>query len=237
MNSSVRAAKDVMSAITAIIPEDVSAALAIDSETLLDWRLNTLKHKVGTFETIMNGDMPDIASYIVSQKGIYRTDDLIAHAENHLSAASKAALPNQACEDLREAGRCLAYEVPTACAFHLWRTVESVMAYYYVKLSGVTFEDAGVQRNWGAYIPALTAVGAPVKITAFLSHIKDEYRNPQTHPDEPVPIEEAQRLFSTAISSVEQMMLEAAKVTVVTPPPVKKLKPAAMAAIASPTTG
>lgn len=159
----------------------------------------------------ISNDMPGIAAYLVSKKGIYDTDALIEHAEHHLLPDIRAALPPQAITDLREAGRCLAYENATACAFHLWRAIETVMQEYYSKLTGSTLEKDGIASNWGAYIKGLENANADVKVTAFLDHIRDKYRNPHTHPDVVVTIGEAQGLFGVATSSIDQMVTEMKK--------------------------
>jgi hypothetical protein len=127
LSSSVRAASAVIAAINDIVPTDFEHAAQLDGAQALDWRLQVVKLAANSLATVLSNDMPDIASYVVSQKGIYRTEDLIAHAEQQMSASARAKLPGRACVDVREAGKCLAYEVPTACSFHLWRAVETVM--------------------------------------------------------------------------------------------------------------
>ena len=140
------------------------------------------------------------------QKGIYRTEDLISHADQYFPSSIRESIPEQAKKDLIEAGKCLAYEVPTACSFHLWRSVETVMAAYYTKLAGKEFSDDGVTRNWAAYIKALDDKGADAKITQFLDHIRQEYRNPQTHPEAMLEVNEALALFGVAMSVIHQMV-------------------------------
>lgn len=208
LSSARRAINRLIGVIDAALPRDITDALNIPDEEEFGWLHGpAVSNGVKELESVLGNDMPDISSYVASQKGIYRTDDLIAHAEQQLSVEVRRVISPQACNDIREAGKCLAYELPTACAFHLWRSVETVMQQYYERLTGKTFDTNGVVRNWGAYIIALKKENAEPKITFFLDHIRAEYRNPQTHPDELVSIEEAQRLFNVALSSIEQMVL------------------------------
>jgi hypothetical protein len=211
LSSSTRAAEAVIQAITHVVPNDLDEAMNLPSDNTVGWRGTGIRNKVREFETVLGNDMPDIASYVVSQKGIYRTADLIAHAEHQLSEEVRAAISEQTCLDIREAGRALAYELSTACAFHLWRSVESCMGTYYARLTGKDWDAAKIARNWAAYIKAMDSAGAPSKITGFLNHIREEYRNPQTHPNEPVALAEAQRLFPVALSAIEQLVLETEK--------------------------
>jgi hypothetical protein len=60
----------------------------------------------------------------------------------------------------------------------MWRALEVTFGEYYVSLTGKSFENAKIARNWGAYIKALNEAGADAKITGNLDHIRAEYRNP-----------------------------------------------------------
>ncbi len=142
---------------------------------------------------------------MVSQKGIYSTDELIARAETHVPEKYREVLSGKATDDIQQAGKCLAFEVSTASAFHMWRAVESVMNSYYQALTGKTFAEAKVTRNWGDYIKALDGSKADKKITVFLDHIRAEYRNPINHPDDTLDPEEAFGLFGTALSAITSM--------------------------------
>lgn len=205
LTSSLRAANALRTAIAQVVPRELTNFRVQDDQTL-GWQASTISTGMQQLESVLQNDMPDIAAYVVSQKGIFRTDDLIAHAERQLSTEVRSLLPQSAEFEIQQAGKCLAYELPMACAFHLWRAVETVMSSLYEQLSGSTFQKDKITRNWAAYIQALKKAGADAKITTFLDHIRDEYRNPQTHPDERIDVDESLRLFSVAISSIDQML-------------------------------
>lgn len=207
LSSGRRCVSKLISALDNVVPQENFFQHFGSNEQVNDTRAWQLKNALTEFETVVRNEMPDVAAYIVSQKGIYRTDDLIGSAEKQVTASVATMLPPQTIDDLRAAGKCLAYELGTACAFHLWRAVESVIAFHYFELTGTTFAEAGTQRNWGAYIRDLDKAGAHVKVTGMLRHIKDEFRNPQTHPEEQVSVESAQRLFAVAVSAIEQMCI------------------------------
>ncbi len=212
LDASKRAALAVIQNIDSVIPRDLKEAFAKDKDEIVyGYQINWIKNAVQTLETVMTNDMPGLSSYMVNQKGIYKTDDLIERADAHFHEEIRPHIPDRAKEDFKEAGKCLAYEVPTACAFHLWRSVETVAEAYYQKLTTKTFEQAGVQRNWGAYIKALAAAQADSKITQFLDHIREKYRNPQMHPDEMVSDQQAFGLFGAASSVITQIVLEIQK--------------------------
>jgi hypothetical protein len=203
--ASKRAANELIKAIDSTISRDFSK---IDNEKQITWSESYhVREKVNALGTVLQNDMPGISAYVVMQKGIYKTDDLIVHAEYALLENIRKHLPAQAKVDMQEAGRCLAYELPIACAFHMYRAMEEVMRYYYQVLTGKTFKEAGIKRGWDAYIKALNEAGAENKVTQFLNHVRAEYRNPQTHPDEIIDIQEAYALLGAAVSSINQMIL------------------------------
>lgn len=205
--SSKRAAKSLSNMIKRMAPEGAEDIDPLGPDLELDsFQTHRLSRSLKEFESVLQNDMPDISAYVVAQKGIYRTDDLIERAEQQLSQTALKVLPPKARADIQQAGKCLAYEVPTACAFHLWRAVESVMDVYHEKLTGKTFKAAKVHRNWAAYLTALNDANADKRITEFLKHIKDAYRNPVAHPEEILELEEAQQLFGAAVSSLDQML-------------------------------
>jgi hypothetical protein len=169
-----------------------------------DWQLSGLRQATTDFETVLANELPGLAIYHVSQKGIFSTDDLITQADAHIPEHIRNETDSKAKQDVCEAGKCLAFGLPTASAFHMWRALETVICQYYKALTGKTFEKANVQSNWGAYIKALVEVHAEPRITKFLDHIREEYRNPITHPQETVDLEDALNLFSTGVSAISQ---------------------------------
>ncbi|MBI2986152.1 MAG: hypothetical protein HYY45_05220 [Deltaproteobacteria bacterium] len=171
------------------------------------WSLSSISQKAKELETVLANDLPGLATYYVIQKGLYSTDDLISHAHHHIPESLRSYVPKQAIIDINEAGKCLAFELPTASAFHMWRAVETVMEEYYKKLSGTqSFSDDKVQRNWDSYIKALEGKNAEKKITVFLDHIRSEYRNPVSHPSVNIEMEEAFSLLGAAFSVITQTL-------------------------------
>jgi hypothetical protein len=159
------------------------------------------------FLSILNAELDKASVYYVAKKRIYDTNDLISQAHKLFSQSVLDVLPPNAKDDVDQAGKCLAFEVPTSAGFHILRASESVMGLYYQTLTkGQTFKDDKIMRNWGAYIEALRKNGAEKKVTEFLDHIRGEYRNPITHPEDVLTLDQALDLFNAEISSISQII-------------------------------
>jgi hypothetical protein len=187
-------------------------SLVEETKGSLGKRAEIIAAAAKSFETVFDSESPRMAIFWVEKKGIYQTEDLIDHADMHLPDSVRNYLSTQAKVDLIAAGRCLAFNLPTATAFHVWRALEVTFGEYYVSLAGKSFEKAKIARNWGAYIKALNEAGADVKITGNLDHIRAEYRNPVMHPNVNVQPEEAFGLVGIGFSVITQVLNEIGRV-------------------------
>jgi hypothetical protein len=138
-------------------------------------------------------DCKKLSVFMVTPKAIYDTRQLIENPEEKFSPAVVAVLPPQTIADLKQAGKCLAFEVPTACAFHVCRGTEALILKYYEVLTGHIWPHH--QRDWGKYIKELESINVPSRITSRLAEIKVMERNPYIHPDTDVTLEEAPVVF------------------------------------------
>jgi hypothetical protein len=211
--ASQRAAKTVVSRISAIIPGNLEELVELDMSTVYQrWQVTHITDAISAFETVLTNDMPEMSTYAVSQIGIFRTDDLINGAYRQIAEPFLPLLEEKAKRDIKEAGKCLAFRLSTASAFHICRAVETGIDQFYEAIAGKPYKVSanGGNNNWGAKIQALTDSGADQKVTEFLTHIRKQYRNPVTHPEETVEEHEAADLFITALSAIS-MMLRATK--------------------------
>jgi hypothetical protein len=122
LQASQRAAKKLVSKITAIIPLDLDDVFALDMNSAYKpWQLSSVLDAARAFETILANDMPEMSTYAVSQIGILRTDDLLNGAHQQIAEPLLAILQTKAKADIIEAGKCLAFRLSTASAFHICR--------------------------------------------------------------------------------------------------------------------
>jgi hypothetical protein len=205
-----RAARTLEQKLIAIFGDGIQDGIPVfwdeESDPVLDDKAEIVSEAALVFESVFKNDSPSMSIFSTEGKGIYRMDRLIDSADEHLPVAARKRLPKQARTDLVAAGRCLAFNIPTATAFHMWRALEVVFGAYYVSITGKTFEEAKVHRNWGEYIKALVEARADKKITDNLDHIRAEYRNPVMHPNENVSEDAAFNLFGIGFSAIAQVM-------------------------------
>ncbi len=159
-----------------------------------------------SFETVLLAELRMLPTYYVAQKGIYSTPDLIDNAENVLPGPVKAKLTPVAIREIRESGRCLAFDNATASGFHIMRAIEVVMDDFYIAVCKPKPKPTARLDSWGAYIAEFKKSGDPTaaKVVALLQEIKED-RNNIMHPEWVLSPDEAFTLFEVAQSAIIAM--------------------------------
>lgn len=164
---------------------------------------------VTRLETVMSEECQAIDTYFVSQKGAYATSDLVERSEIVFPESLRNRLQGKTVADIRAAGRCLAFDNPTAAGFHILRAIESEMSQYFHRVTGKSLPTR--MRNWGIYLNSLRkADGHDPKVVEFLDQIRTSYRNPITHPEVNLESDEAEVLLGVAVAAIRQMILATA---------------------------
>jgi predicted SAM-dependent methyltransferase len=196
----------LVAAITEAVPLDFTAASSQDKTVTLSWlAAYHIRNRTTEFQTVLAAELNLLDTYVVSQKGAYSTSDLIDHAELLIPDSLRGMLPQQATVDIQQAGKCIAYDVPTGAAFHILRATESVIRAYYLHVLGILPKPK--MRNWGAYAKNLKAGGADPKITSYIDHLRELYRNPIFHPEDNLALEEAQMFLGACVSAICHMLI------------------------------
>jgi hypothetical protein len=215
LSVSVDAAGRLYNAITAFLPEKWEDAIAavkpplVGTEApLASWQTYPIRTAAKDFETVLAAECQVLDTYFVSKKGVYSTADLVEHAHHHIPEPTRNQLPDQTKADFDQAGKCIAFDLATAGAFHLLRGTEAVLREYYEAVVPGIKKAPAKMRNWGVYIKLLCEHGAESKVTSLLTHLKDAYRNPVLHPEENYTDERVQVLFGVCVSAIVMMVEE-----------------------------
>lgn len=206
LSVSIPAAKKLLDAVERIVPNDGNWPEETEKELAFHglWISGAAKE----FEYVLAAELEGLDTYFVSQTGIFSTAQLIESAENALPLTIRSELSEQARSDFCQAGKSLAFGLPTACGFHLLRAVESVLTHYLSCLQGDNLELKSSERNWGKYIEKLKATGkADEKVISVLDHLRSLHRNPLMHPEDVLTNDEALTLFGIVQSAIVAIVL------------------------------
>lgn len=178
-------------------------------------RIYTLRNTSQTFENVLAAELGMSNLYFVSKIRGFDTTDLIWQGWELFPEDLPGKVP-EAVADLKNATRCLAFELPTACGFHLHRATESILRRYYDAVTGGKARPKS--RNVGDYLKKLDDLGAgDAKVKAALRDLKDLHRNPLIHPEESIDtVDEAIGLLGN-VRAVLVLMLKVIP-TPATPP-------------------
>lgn len=171
--------------------------------------------KAVELQTILRTEINRMPIYFVPQQGIYGTEELILNAELVLPQEVRLKLSPMSLREVAEAGRCLAYGVPTACGFHMMRAVEDVLRYYcrtMPELTGtrgqaITLPEDRVP-SWGDYTAFLDHYkddDSIVETRALLLAMKRNERDVLAHPERVLTENEAYTLFQKGQAAITSM--------------------------------
>lgn len=142
-------------------------------------------------------------AFIVTDKRI-DVNKLLSDVPALMSPSVFNSLPDIAQYDFIEAGKCIAFELPTSAAFHILRGTEAVLRHYYCSI---------VQRNraeplWGPMVESLRGrrTPPPAPLLDNLDNIRRSFRNPTQHPDKRYDIQEVQDLFGLCVDVINRMI-------------------------------
>lgn len=200
----------MIAAIDTVVPQELNDAVKRVAQVKdkptdpLGYAAYELSEALKQFEPVLSAECSALDTYVVSQKRGYSTPDLVDRSDLMLPMETRSILGEPILNDLKSAGRCLAFDIPTAAGFHVLRAVEAVMALYYTHLTGRELQKRN--RNWAIYLKKLQeATNYSSKIYGALDHIRDNYRNPISHPEDTLTEGQAIMVFGLSLSSIELM--------------------------------
>jgi hypothetical protein len=178
--------------------------------------LTFLKSKLSKFENLLEYDLKRFPTFSVERTGIFDSDDLVLNADKHLSETALKNSDPKVIEDFKAAGRCLAFDLFTACGFHAVRALEAVARIYYKQITGNDAQQSGTPL--GGIANDLREIaddkyGKPSKplpkddplrlIVSNLDRMNNIYRKPLAHPEMVLKTREvAKNVFDLAAVSI-----------------------------------
>jgi hypothetical protein len=181
-----------------------------------EYELGAIVGKVQQFQTVLIADLRISTSFTVTESGIFDVNQLVNCARNVLSGDAAKIVGEEVLREIDDAGKCLAFNLPTACGFHAMRAVERVIKQYLGEF--LSSDEIKKLNNWGQYLAALEkrADGdeepkPSTEAIALLRQIKEIYRNPVIHPERTLSPEEAATLFHSTVAAISRVAFEVAE--------------------------
>ena len=176
-----------------------------DGERVLAWHeAYQVSEALRNFYQVFSAEIQVAPAYLVLSKGAFDTQRLLEFGETLFPADMLQKVP-ATFEDARAAGKCLAFELATACGFHVLRVVEAVVLKYWDTLSGG--KAAPEPRGIGSVLRELHNESLGDKdALAAIRQINTLHRNPLMHPEDHLEVEEAVALVGMAHSAIRALL-------------------------------
>lgn len=205
------AMNDVQTAIGALFRsclKEGTEEIDFDKE-LAPFHFGPLSRAITEFEAILSRESPKLPIFFVPQKGIAKTDDLIERAHLDLPEVTRRDMPAAAIEEIKQAGRAVAFDLFTAHAIHMLRAAEIVVLVLLRDYYSNEIKES--QRNWGQYVKLLESNGADPALTQYLNEVVRLERNQGVHPTKLLTEPESSYISTLAKGAIMKMVAELQK--------------------------
>jgi hypothetical protein len=177
----------------------------LGEKPILEERAKRIREIMKELRPTLEAEAQGMIAYVLSERR-FRIDHLIKSPSLLFASEVYDRLSDFAQKDFAEAAKCLAFERPTAAAFHMLRAIEALLRDYYCK----KIRRKRTTLMWGPIIQAMRAAPRrfPKVIVSQLDHIREAFRNPTAHPDKVYDIDEAQDLLAICIDATNRIIAE-----------------------------
>jgi len=161
----------------------------------------TITEFMHNLSQVINAELEGRIVFVITEKRM-KVQKLLNNIKDLFAQNIFTKLPDLPRFDFNEAGKCIAFERPTAGAFHILRGMEGIMRWFFNKLTN----SSGCSDNWGIILTNLRNLSAPPprEILDQSDAIRINYRNPTAHPELIYSIDQAQDLLSECIAVVNR---------------------------------
>ena len=165
--------------------------------------LPTLRRAVEGFSVSLQDELDTLPTFTVVGKGNLDMRKLVKSASLGYPGAVLELIDDFMRNEIDYAGKCLAFELPTSCGFHILRAVEiGIKGYLHAKTGSLPAKMN--QRNWGEYIRLLEGARAHPDLIDVLKVLKTK-RNPLMHPQDTLEVMEAVSLLCICQAGIEAL--------------------------------
>ncbi len=161
-------------------------------------------HLMTYLNDVINAELEGRIVFVITEKRM-KVEMLLDNIKDIFAQDVFNELPDLPRYDYNESGKCIAFERPTAGAFHVLRGMEGIMRWFFEKLTNLS----GCSNNWGNIINNLRNISTPPprEILDQLDAIRVNYRNPTVHPELIYTIDETQDLLAECVAVVNRIVI------------------------------
>ena len=177
---------------------------ADDERTVSEFEAWMIQYQRNQFREVFLAELNILPSFLVIEKEGYDVNILIDNGWKLFPPLTLGKCP-EARWDMNEAGKALAFELATACGFHVFRVIEAVLKRYWDHVSGGKARPN--LETIGNYVKELEKHNlGEKKIWETLRQLANLHRNPLIHPEVILTVEEAIETLGIARSAIGAML-------------------------------
>jgi hypothetical protein len=152
-----------------------------NDRVIADHEIWLLKFRRDAFKPVFISEISTLPSFLVMEKEGYDINLLIDDGKKLFPATLLSKAP-EAVRDAMEVGKAIAFELPTAAGFHIFRVVEAVLKRYWDHVSSK--KDRPKLETIGTYAAVLEdSKFGDQKVWESLKQLGKLHRNPLVHPE------------------------------------------------------
>ena len=169
-----------------------------ESEIVGAERANELSTIMLTLENIIFAESQTKFHYITSERR-YNLNYLLESPDKLFASDVFNSFPELCKFDFGESFRCIAYDVPTAAAFHMLRATEGYRRELYFSFIKKNRVKTPMWGNMVAQLEKKIRNKPPKELLEALDNIRKSYRNPTNHPEATYTISQSEDLMGLCI--------------------------------------
>ncbi|MFI5409850.1 hypothetical protein [Kaistia sp. UC242_56] len=179
------------------------------SKEYQSWEYSEIPRKIDAFKSVFEAECRDVDVYSVDEISIYKTSALVSNGSGIIPIEYRSLVSKDVLDEFDNSGKCLAFNLPTACGFHALRGLELVMESY-LRYFGVTKK----LHSWNDYIQAAKKLvedkdekrKPSAKVATMLDRMRELDRNPLMHPTNTLDITSADILYKLAAITIVEIV-------------------------------
>jgi hypothetical protein len=170
--------------------------------------LSVLRRTGEGFAVSFQDELDRLVMFTVTPKGSLDIHRLVDSVSETYPKNVREFIDEFVVREIDHAGRCLAFELPTSCGFHILRAVETCLkAFCYAETGKLPPHQ---NRNWGQYIDYLNNAKIDADVIDVLRMLKTK-RNPLMHPTDVLTRDQAISLLCICQGGIEAIIADVRK--------------------------